>query len=105
MENWTFSLILALTPGISGSRPRESAACLWWLTTLHHTSSAVAPKRARMPNSEGRETEPDTPSDEQHTRYSSDRDASGHYFFCENEQREGNDPNQVHDAAIEQEGH
>jgi hypothetical protein len=76
-----------------------------WLTTLDHTSSAVAPKRTQTPNSEGRETEPDTPSDEQQTRYSSERDACGHHFLCENEQREANDPNQVHDAPIEQEGH
>lgn len=56
-------------------------------------------------DSEGRETEPDTPSDEQQTRYSSERKASGHRFFYENEQREANDPNQVHDAPIEQEDH
>src|SRR5262245_15887044 len=76
-----------------------------WLTTLDHTASAVATKQAQIPNSEGRETEPDTPRDEQHTCYSSERDASWHYFFYENEQREANYPNQVHDAPIEQEAH
>src|SRR5262245_55711599 len=76
-----------------------------WLTTLDYISSAVATKRAGKPNSESRETEPDTPRDEQQTCYSSERDASWHYFFYENEQRKANYPNQVHDASIEQEAH
>ena len=58
-----------------------------------------------MPCSEGRETEPDSPSDEEQARYFSERDACRHQFLCENEQREANDPNQVHYSSIEQEGH
>ena len=41
----------------------------------------------------GRETAPDSPSDEQQARYFSERDASWQQFFCENEQRESDDPN------------
>ena len=52
-----------------------------------------------------RATEPDSPSDKQHASYSSERDACGHHFLCESKQRETNDPNQIHYACIEQEGH
>jgi len=63
------------------------------------------PEADKTPCSEGRETKPDSPSDEQQASYSSERDACGHHFLYENQQREANDPNQVHYASIEQEGH
>jgi len=98
--------------GISSRSPVPTAIriiffCIrvMWLTTLDHTSFAVGPKRARMPNSECHETEPDSPGDEQQASYSSEGDACGHHFLCENEQREANDPNQVHYASKEQESH
>ena len=63
------------------------------------------PEADKTPSLEGRETEPGSRSDEQQASYSSERDACGHRFLCENEQREANDPSQVHYACIEQEGH
>src|SRR5262245_46502059 len=76
-----------------------------WLTNLNHISFAVATKRARKPNSEGCETEPDTPRDEHQTCHSSERDTSWHHFFYENKQSKANYPNQIHDAPTKQETH
>ena len=88
----------------SPCRQSETREIVVWRAGLN-VFTQPRPEADKTPCSESREAEPDSPSDEQQASNSSERDAYGHHFLCENEQREANDPNQVHYASIEQEGH
>ncbi len=90
--------LLAYTPR------RETQPVLWQSIPVGETARKGGVGE-RTFCSRCRNTQPDSQDNKQHATHSSEHNACRQHFLCENEQSETNDPHQVHDASIKQEGH